>query len=257
MKKSIVVVLAFLTGSMLMAQEGNNGSLIAGSVIYQQTVQLDIQLEGDAAQFAHALPKERKSEKILHFTEESALFENHHVEDVEEAMDMHGEGTMMIRMIEPDNKLFTDLENNLHIEQKEFMSRMFLIEKDIDKGGWKLTGNQKMILEYACQEAIAEEEGTMVHAWFTPEISVPVGPGEFGNLPGLVLGVDINNGEQIIEATSVELKPVDVEILKKPKKGKKVTEEEYQAIVEEKMKEMGTEHEGGGSGHAVIIRIQQ
>jgi GLPGLI family protein len=250
------VVLAFLTGSMMMAQEGNNGFLLAGSVIYQQTVKLDIQLEGDATQFAHALPKERKSEKILHFTEESAVFENHHVEDVEEAMDMHGEGSMMIKMIEPDNKLFTDLENKLQIEQKEFMSRVFLIEKDIEKGGWKLTGNQKLILEYACQEAIAEEEGTMVRAWFTPEISVPLGPGEFGNLPGLVLGVDINDGEQIIEATSVELKPVDVEILKKPRKGKKVTEEEYQVIVEEKMKEMGAEGEGG-SGHAVMIKIHQ
>jgi len=256
MKKSIVIILAFLTGSLLMAQEGNNGFLLAGSVIYQQTVKLDIQLEGDAAQFAHALPKERKSEKILHFTEESALFENHHVEDVEEAMDMHGEGSMMIKMIEPDNKLFTDLENKLQIEQKEFMSRVFLIEKDIEKGGWKLTGNQKKILEYACQEAITEEEGTMVHAWFTPEISIPLGPGEFGNLPGLVLGVDINDGEQIIEATSVELKPVDIEILKKPRKGKKVTEEEYQAIVEEKMKEMGAEGEGG-SGHAVMIKIHQ
>ncbi len=256
MKKTTGMVLCIITGSMLMAQDGNNGSLATGSVIYQQTVKLDIQLEGDAAQFAHALPKERKSEKILRFTEESALYENHHVEDVEESMGMDGGATMMIKMIEPDHKLFTDLENKLQIEQKEFMSRTFLIEKEVKKGAWKITGEQKMILEYSCQEAIMEEEGKVVHAWFTPAIALPVGPGKYGNLPGLVLAVDINEGEQILQAISVDLKPVDGEILKKPKKGKKVTEEEYQAIVEEKMKEMGAENEGG-SGHAIMIKIHQ
>ena len=55
-----------MTGFMLMAQNANNGFLLSGSVIYEQTVQLNIQLEGDAAQFADAMPKERKSEKILH-----------------------------------------------------------------------------------------------------------------------------------------------------------------------------------------------
>ena len=37
----------------------------------------------------------------------------------------------------------------------------------------------------------------------------------------------------------------DKELLKKPTKGKEVSEEEYHAIVEAKMKEMGVEGEGG------------
>jgi hypothetical protein len=52
------------------------------------------------------------------------------------------------------------------------------------------------------------------------------------------------------------LKEVDKFILKKPSKGKEVTEEEYHAIVEEKMKEMGVEGEVG-SGHAVVVKIRQ
>lgn len=256
MKKSIVVLLAVVTGSMVMAQQGPDGFLLAGTVRYQQTTKLDIQLEGDAAQFAHAMPKERKSEKILHFSEEAALFENHHTDDPEEAMDMDGGGTMMIKMVEPDDKVFSDLENRLQIEQKEFMSRLFLIESEYEQRAWKFTGEQKIILEYPCQEAIMEEEGKMVHAWFTPRIALPFGPGKFGNLPGLVLAVDINDGQQVIEAISVELKPVDAALLKRPKKGKRVTEEEYQAIVEEKMKEMGAEH-GEGGGHTVVVKIRR
>jgi len=258
MKKSILVSGLIMTGFMLMAQTANNGFLLSGSVIYEQTVQLNIQLEGDAAQFADAMPKERKSEKILHFSEEAALFENHQTEDAEEAMDMHDGGTMMIKMAEPDNKTFTDLKKGNQIEQKEFMSRMFLIESELPKGDWKITGKQKMILEYPCQQATTNVEDQEIQAWFTPSIAVPAGPAKFGNLPGLVLEVNIDEGEHIIIAKYIELKEVDKALLKKPSKGKEVTEEEYHAIVEEKMKEMGVEHGGAsGSGHAVVVKIHQ
>lgn len=255
MKKTVLLIMAYMAGTMMMAQSSGNGFLLSGGVIYEQITKLDIQLEGDAAQFAHALPKERKSEKILHFSKQAALYENHHVEDTEEAMDMDGHGSMMIKMVEPEYKVFTDLKNNLQIEQKEFMSRLFIIETELDKGAWKLTGQQKTILEYPCQEAVTKEEDKLVQVWFTPNIAVPAGPGKYGNLPGLVLEVDINEGENVIQARSIELKEIDPKLMKKPAKGKKVTEEEYQAIVAEKMKEMGAEHEGG-SGHAVVVKIR-
>ena len=243
-------------GSVLTAQEGNNGFLLSGSVIYDQIVQLDIQLEGDAAQYADLLPKERKSEKILHFSEETALFENYHFDDLEEVLEAPQEGSVMIKIAEPDNKTFTDLKGGEQIEQKEFMSRMFLIKSELKHGHWKITGKQKMVLDYPCQQAITTEEDREVVAWFAPAIAVAVGPGSFGNLPGLVLEVNIENNQHVIIATSVDLREVDKDILKKPTKGKEVTEEEYQAIVEEKMKEMGLEGEAG-SGHAVVVKISQ
>ena len=176
----------------------------------------------------------------------------------------HG-GTMMIRMVEPDNKVYTDLGEGGQIEQREFMSRIFLIEKEGTGMKWKLTGNQKVILGYPCQEAVSEtedtegipgEESSKVIAWFTPQIAVPAGPGVYGGLPGLVLAVEINEGTQVIEAVSVTLDPVDQALLKKPRKGKKVDEEEFQAIVKEKMEEMGAEHGEGGNYH-FTVRIQQ
>ena len=256
MKKTILILVSVFAGSMLIAQDNNNGFLLSGSVIYEQVVQLDIQLEGDAAQYADLLPKESKSEKILYFSEEASLFENHHTENPEEALNMQEEGTVVIKMAEPDNKIFTDLKEGEQIEQKEFMSRMFLIKEESKKGGWKLSGKQKVILDYPCQQAIASEDEKVVVAWFTPSLAVPAGPGRFGNLPGLVLEVNIDEGQQVILAKSIKLKQLDKALLKKPNKGKEVTEEEFQAIVEEKMKEMGVEGEAG-SGHAVMIKISQ
>jgi GLPGLI family protein len=143
MKKSLVILVSIFVGSILSAQKGNNGFLLSGSVIYDQIVQLDIQLEGDAAQYADLLPKERKSEKILHFSEDVALFENYHFDDLEEVLDAPQEGSMIIKMAEPDNKTFTDLKGGEQIEQKEFMSRMFLIKSELKHGHWKLTGSRK------------------------------------------------------------------------------------------------------------------
>ncbi len=256
MRKSIFVFGLLFTLGMVKAQNANNGFLLSGSVVYEEIIKLDIQLEGMDAQMAAQIPKERKTEKVLHFTEEEALYENHQSDDAEDAEPMESSG-MMIKMYKPENISYIDLTDKKLIEQKEFMSRVFLIESDLAQEKWKMTGNQRAILEYACQEAITEVEGKEVHAWFTPQISVAAGPGRYNSLPGLVLAVEMNDGDYKINAISVELKPVDKSMLKKPTKGKKVTREEYQAIVAEKMKEMGVEGGGAGSTHSVVIRIHQ
>ena len=59
--------------------------------------------------------------------------------------------------------------------------------------------------------------------------------------------------QQTITATRIDSKPVDETMMIKPKKGKKVTQEEFDTIVAEKMKEMGAE--GDGKGHHVIMEI--
>ena len=254
---------------------------VSGTVIYEQVMKLDIQLEGDASQFAHALPKERKTQKILRYTSSAALFENHAAEDPEEMAAAGGE--VMIKMQEPDHKLFFDLEEGRTIEQKDFMSRVFLIEKESGTRKWKMTGQQKKILGYTCFEATSLEgedpalstkeedpatgtkeddpatgDRTMIHAWFAPGIGISAGPGDYAGLPGLVLEVVRDQGDFRITALSVERGEVDSKLMKKPTKGKKVTQEEYQAIVDEKLKEMGVEGGAGGGGTTAnfVIKIE-
>ena len=240
------------------AQQVNNGFLLSGEVIYEEIIKMDIQLEGVDAEIAAQIPKERKTEKVLHFTEEETLFENHQKDDPETDMPMEG-GGMMIKMYQPENQTYTDLKLQKVVEKQEFMSRIFLIESDLVPEKWKMTGKQKKILDYACQEAVTEVEGEEVHAWFTPQIAVGAGPGRYSMLPGLVLAMEMNDGDRTLTAIKVELKPLEKGVIRRPSKGKKVTREEYQAIVAEKMKEMGVEEGEGGSGttHSVVIRIQQ
>jgi len=257
--RKLLFSLGFLGSFFLIhAQQASSGFLLSGEVIYQEIVKMDIKLEGVDEQLAAQIPKERKSEKVLYFNEHEAIFENLPKEDPEEGMPMEG-GGMMIKMYQPDDKSYLDLAGEKMIEQKEFMSRVFLIESELKQDKWKMTGQQRMILEYPCQEAVTQVEGKEVHAWFTPQIAVAAGPGRYSGLPGLVLAMEMDDGDRTLTAIKLELKPVEKGAIQKPRKGKKVTREEYQAIVAEKMKEMGVEAGDGGtaSTHSVVIRIQQ
>lgn len=83
----------------------------------------------------------------------------------------------------------------------------------------------------------------LVTAWYTPQIPVNQGPGEYWGLPGLIL--ELNSGRTTILCTKIEINPKDKVDIKAPTKGKVVTQGEYAEIVKDKMKEM---QEMGGRG---------
>ena len=94
---------------------------------------------------------------------------------------------MQIRIMNggESDKIFCDLKEKKKTEQKEFMTRMFLVESDLAKSEWKITGNIRNILGYNCQEAILKDTAKTVKAWFTASIPVSSGPAGFGGLPGI------------------------------------------------------------------------
>lgn len=246
---SIMLAGLFLFGAAQALQQ----PLTEGVINYQEIIKLEIQLEGEAAQMSHLFPKEKKTNKVLYFNASTTLYENGTSTETPEAI-TPDEGKVVIKMMEPDNKLFTDLANNMQIEQREFMNRLFLINKDLDSNKWKLTGNQKVILDFPCQEAITKDTSKQITVWFTSVIPVGSGPGEFGGLPGMVLAVEAGDGTFSLIATKVEAKDLAAETFVKPKKGKKVSKEDFDKIVEAKMKESGA---SGSGGHQIVIKIEQ
>ena len=257
MKTLLISSALILCVSTAWSQETSTGELTSGRITYEEKVKLEIKLEGDAAQYAEMLPKERKSEKLLLFTENATLYEESKSTGNDMSM-QHSEG-MMIRMVgSGENKIYTDLTTGRVTEQRDFMNRIFIVERDLTDTKWKITGNQKVILGYQCMEAFSLDTADIkTVAWFAPSLGVKGGPAMLNNLPGMVLEADINGGSRTYTAVAVE--PVTPEELKmeKPNDGKKVTEEEYRAIVDEKMKEMGVEgggQGGGGTQMRIVIR---
>ncbi len=76
----------------------------------------------------------------------------------------------------------------------------------------------------------------IVTAWYTPQIPVGQGPGEYGGLPGLIL--ELNAYRTTLLCSKIVMNPKVAEKIEAPTKGKEVTREEYTKIVTEKTEEM-------------------
>lgn len=232
-------------------QVATGQSLPWGKIVYEDKVKLEIRPDGEEAQFAESLPKERILTKMLLFNSDYSLYQQDESKKNEAVLQISHSGVRRMVFVGND-KTFTDLKNKRKVEQKDFMTRLFLIESDIGNTVWKLTGNTRLILDYTCLEAVTEVKDKKIRAWFTSSIPVSAGPAGYGDLPGLVLKVDINDGKQTITATVIDLKFNDFGSLVRPREGKKVTSEEYNKIVEEKTKEI--ESEGMKNGGSALIR---
>lgn len=87
-------------------------------------------------------------------------------------------------------------------------------------------------------------EEVEVTAWFTPQIPVSNGPGEYAGLPGLIL--EMNMHRTTILCSKIILSTKAGEKIEAPKKGEEVTRAAYNKIIKEKMDEMRENFRGSG-----------
>ena len=157
--------------------------------------------------------------------------------------------------------------------------KQFLIKDALEKKDWQLLKETKNIGQYTCFKAtytstrtvmMAEsssetgetsetktEEPFTVTAWYTPQIPVQNGPGEYGGLPGLIL--EVSDGSETLLCNKIILNPEKGVDIKEPTKGKEVTDAEYKEIMEKKMKEMNEQFQSDGrkkeGGNSFSIKI--
>ncbi|MBS1562731.1 MAG: GLPGLI family protein [Bacteroidetes bacterium] len=230
-----------------------------GRVVYERTVQMQMRIDG-MGDAGHMIPRTRKDRLEVVFGNDRSLKRTLEDETPEEP----AEGGMQIRMVVAgaNDVTFMNFATGQVLEQKEFGGKNYLVSDSLRKMNWKLTGETTTILNYPCQKAVAQRIGkrTMsnmqngqlkseqiadtsnITAWFTLAIPVPAGPEYQGQLPGLILGIDVNDGRTMYRALEVSDK-TDVAAIKEPTKGKKMTAAEFTVerdkLVQEMQKNMG------------------
>ncbi len=223
--------------SFLVAQE-------SGQIIYEMTVDVHRRMTGPRAQFKEMVPQYRTVKAKMIFSKGEAVFQA--LKDDPQPDQFAGEARRMrFRMRNPDDIVWQDYQEGRRVEQREFMDKKFLISGQLPRLSWKLTGETKQVGPYLCQQATYQDSTEKLMAWFTPMIPVPLGPSRYGQLPGLILHLDVNEGQRTFTAVDINLEDVDVSTIKEPTKGKEVTQEEFREIMREKMKEM---HQQSGQG---------
>ncbi len=166
---------------------------------------------------------------------------------------------------------YKNIKERKFLESTESFGKKFLITESVEKPNWKLGSETKQIGNYTCFKAtlikktdaldwrnmrgrrgndkkkdstktqkITKEielpKEVVVTAWYTPQIPVSNGPGNYWGLPGLIL--EINEGRTTILCSEIIMNPSEKIEIKEPTKGKEVTRAEYTKIMKKKMEEM-------------------
>jgi GLPGLI family protein len=248
MKNLLLMMIAIIPG-FFFAQNNE------GKITYKEEVKFDFELPEGMEHMRDKLPSSETFNRELLFNESTTLWKNAEGEQNEAEStfeDTNEEGNIQFKMVMvgSESQLFKDLDKEAKVEKTDFMGKVFLITGTLEEFPWKLTGTQKTIAGYECQQAVFQDTTKKIEAWFTPKIPISSGPAEFGALPGMILEINMDDGKTIISATKVELKKLEKDDIRPPKKGKKVSQEEFDEIVASKTEEM--EQDMGGEN---VMRI--
>jgi GLPGLI family protein len=234
----LTLVLLLATVQAVYAQEG--------VITYENTMNMHRRLGPDQEAMKSMMPEYRTTKQQVFYNAQESLYK-----PLEEDEDFSTSGGgMRMTMRVPLNEFYYNQSTAQKVALLEFMGKKYIIEDSIRISPWKFGTETKTILGYTCRQAYYDDEAKKmsVVAWFTDEIRPALGPESYNTLPGTVLAVDINNGERVIKAVKVDKRGLKKGEMALPTKGQKVTQQEYQAMVDEQMEKM---KRNGGN---VIIR---
>ncbi len=259
MKKYLPFAIALMLCGFTNAQE-------QGKLIYERTSQIQIRLDDGQSGLAQQLPKTRTDKFELMFAGNKSLWKAADTDDDNDAISSP-DGGMQIRMVVAgnDDVLFTDLSTGKKVEKREMFDKNFIIDDSVRPLKWKMTGETREILGKKCMKATSTDirsrtvmnmdngkmerkeipDTSQIVAWFTTDIPVSAGPAEFqGQLPGLILEMDVANGRQTFKAVTLSTE-VDVKEIKAPEGKKRYTAAEFRIEREKLMNEMQQNNRGG------------
>lgn len=164
------------------------------------------------------------------------------------------------------SKTYKNVKDKIQILERDFFGSEFLITDSLKAWKWELKDETKRIGNYTCYKAVhitpvtaedlkdyeefkkakesakttffmmEEPKERITTVWYTPEIPVSHGPGEFWGLPGLIL--EANYDDTTILCSKITLNPKTRSEIKRPKRGKKVTKKEYDSLIEKQLEKM-------------------
>jgi GLPGLI family protein len=245
-----------------------------GRIVYERTIQLPVRMFNADPNIAAQLPKTRTDQFELLFGNNQSLWQYLPSASNEDPGSFSGNGVVLRFAAGTNDVSYCNFDKGTRTDQREIMERNYVVLDSIRKGDWKLTDETKTIFNYTARKAIGRRIGTraqmtmengqmkremiadtsVVIAWFSTDIPVPLAPGTDmqGQLPGAVLELDLNNGQTVYKALEISPK-VSVGKIKEPKDGKKITAAEFEKERERLMEEMRKNMPGG---ERRVIRMQ-
>jgi GLPGLI family protein len=141
------------------------------------------------------------------------------------------------------NTTYQNLNEEERKQEFSFFGTTVLLKDSLKKRTWRMTESKREIAGYNCRQALWEaNDSTRIYAWYAEELIPPIGPETFNGLPGVILGLAIEDGGVVYFAKSVEIKK-NQDIEEMAPQGKKkdwYTEQQLKDIINERFGQMGS-----------------
>ncbi len=177
--------------------------------------------------------------------------------------------------------IYKNLSQQMYYKESEIFGKEFLIKDSFPTYNWQLSQETKQIGNYLCYKAtyvpelteiqkeaqkkreeekeaggllaqIATDNDRTITAWYTPEIPISNGPGEYQGLPGFILEVKEKN--TVLLCTKIEINPAENLKIKQPKSGKEINQKEFDALYKKKYDERMEKQ--GGKGYIITSEVR-
>lgn len=266
-----ITLMVLLVSTGMLGQDFQGKATYFSKYIYKSekklTDEVDIIREDKELDEAFKIAMKKSSEKTftLLFNKHEAVYEEN--EELEKPSAPSGGFSVSISMT-GGGKKYMNTKEKISLEEDEVFEKEFLIEEPLVQPDWKLINESKKIGEYSCFKAelivpvtdvqkqnyqdflkreekkpalfkMEEPKDKVITAWYTPEIPMSFGPDNYWGLPGLIL--EINEENMIILCSKVVLNTKSKLNVKRPKKGDKVSQKEFDAIQKKKLDSMKNE----------------
>src|SRR5882724_8700021 len=161
MKKLLTIACSLLSVGLLNAQQKE------GRVVYERTIQMQIQFQG-MGDIEKSIPHSRTDKMEVLFANNQSLRRQIQDETPEDDNGGDGGGGVRINMIAAgsDDITWYNFDEQRSVNQTEFATKKYVISDSVHKLNWKLTGETKTILGYACQQAVGQRIGKRMMTTF-------------------------------------------------------------------------------------------
>lgn len=274
----VTTVLMMLATTLLFAQD------FQGKAVYQSKTNFNVDMSksGMPPEMVKRIQSRMKSMGentfILDFNKSESIYKEEEKLDDMTSGGGRGRGMRFAMMGGfSQGKYYRNTADKKYAQTTEMSGKNFLIKDNLTDFEWKMEEGTKQIGNYLCFKATTirmerertssfrfgrgrnndtdkekeenkePEEPKMVPvvytAWYTLDIPVSHGPGNYWGLPGLIL--EVSGGNTTVLCTKIVLNPKDKVEITEPKKGKEVSQAEYDKIMQEQMEKMRERFEGG------------
>ncbi|HEY4209136.1 MAG TPA: GLPGLI family protein [Puia sp.] len=225
------------------------GQVGEGRIVYKRKVNLHRRLEDE--RMKRMVPEFDSSRTELLFSGDQSLYRN--IKEAEDIRDQAGQDhdgpVIRMKFGGGDDQTYKNYTLEKMTQQRELGPKKYIIEDSFPHYTWKMAADTQLIQGHLCKKAVTKSrQGGAVAAWYAEDIQCPSGPEDYGGLPGLILRLDINDGEMVFSTDEIDAK-LEKDVVHAPAGGKKITRDAFRKMLEDQ--------NGPGNGRDVIRIIRQ